>query len=158
YRNKNRRTSRRMSPAPEFLSSRIRSLRYGALLPFEALRLILRRPSLIFWSLLPIAITLALYVAVILRAQGWAKDALMHQMAAWGWRAVGWVAILTLNFARLVLFLAGALTFSIVASITASPFNDFLAERSERFSTPPLPAVTRPGLSGKIRLIGIDVA
>ena len=51
------------------LFPRIRSFIYGITLPFEAGRVIFSRPKLIFWSILPILITLGLYGLLIASLQ-----------------------------------------------------------------------------------------
>jgi CysZ protein len=55
------------------------------------------------------------------------------------------------------LLIAGAVTFSLVATIVASPFNDFLAEAAEPFAEPPLPAVVTRGWRHQLRLLRIDL-
>jgi CysZ protein len=135
----------------------IRSLVYGITLPLHAAKLVLRQPILLFWSLLPVALTLALYGFVILKAQNAAQAALSARFAAWGWNDSGW-GVWGLNaLAQLILIIAGAFTFSAVASIISSPFNDFLAEKTEKFAEPRLPPVPDMPLSAKFRLILIDL-
>jgi uncharacterized protein involved in cysteine biosynthesis len=135
----------------------IRSLWYGLTLPFRAGKLIVTKPVLLFWSMLPVALTLSLYGFVVLRLQHLARDALTRQFTAWGWDAHGWGAFTLGLLAQLGLILVSALTFSAVASVISSPFNDFLAERTERFAEPALPSVKKPGFAGKLRLILIDL-
>src|SRR4051812_44357251 len=116
--------------------SRLASLIYGLTLPARALGLILSKPVLIFWSLLPIGITLALYGYLIRGLTAWAHSNLQHFFQSWGWNPDGWAAGALLILARILLFVVGALTFSFVASISSAPFNDTLAEKAERWTTP----------------------
>ena len=44
---------------------------------------------------------------------------------------------------KMILWMVAALTFVFTSSIVASPFNDILAERTERFAEIPLPSVTK---------------
>jgi CysZ protein len=134
----------------------MRSFWFGLTLPFTALCLIVSKPVLLFWSALPVALTLTLYAFVIVRAQHLARLALEHRFESWGWDAHGWGAWLVSVFASVLLLLVSAFTFSAIASVVASPFNDFLAERAERFT--PLPKVTSKGAGAKARLILIDLA
>jgi CysZ protein len=75
-----------------------------------------------------------------------------------------WFLILV---AKILIFIIAALTFSFLASLVATPFNDFLAESAERWavegSQPLLPLPTYPATGifagywrNKVRLIGID--
>lgn len=137
---------------------RLHSLAYGFTLPLRAGRLILTKPSLLLWSLLPIAATLLIYVYVIMQAQDAAHQGLVHYFDAWGWKREGWLAWSVIILIRVLLVMASALTFSLAATIVSSPFNDFLAEATEKWTDPPLtPAPTRAVLQ-KLKLIGLDVA
>jgi uncharacterized protein involved in cysteine biosynthesis len=136
---------------------RLRSLLYGLTLPYTAARLIVVTPALLFWSLLPVAITLALYVYVIGALQSWVLDLLQAYFAAWGWDPAGWSAWTVTLMSRVVLILAGALTFAFASTIVASPFNDVLAARTEPLATPPLAPVESGGLAAQTRLIWIDL-
>lgn len=135
----------------------IRSLAYGLTLPFRAGKLIITKPVLIFWSILPIILTLSLYGFVVVRLQTMAKAAVVQQLTTWGLDSQGWSVWLLGLFVQLLLLLVGAFTFSAAASVIASPFNDFLAEKTEQFAQPPLPAITPSGFKDKLRLILIDL-
>ncbi len=139
------------------MKNRFRSLLYGLSLPLTALRTIGSHPVLIFWSVLPTTITLALYVFLIVRMQTATQAYLLHEFAAWGWSPSGWGAWIALILLRLLILLAGVLTFSFVSGIAASPFNDFLAEKTERFAHPPLSSPSRKSLKEKLALIGMDL-
>ena len=137
---------------------RFDSFRFGFMLPILSARTILRQPSLMALSALPVAISLALYGFVILRLQSGARDWVTGFFTSHGWAAQGWALWLIQILLTLTLFLVSALTFSIVTSIVASPFNDFLAERAERYALPALPPTPQLRFAGKARLIAIDVA
>lgn len=134
---------------------RIRSFWFGLTLPWAALRLILSRRSLLALSAFPLAVTIALYIYAIQGAQSWAQHTIEAALAAWGW--ADWTVWVAAVFVKIALFIAAALTFSISSSLVASPFNDFLAERTERHSTPPLPPTPGLGIGGQLRLVGIDL-
>jgi CysZ protein len=145
-----------MSPSV-FLFSRSKSFWYGASLPLRALRLIAAKPKLIVWSLIPVVITLALYTYLIRAAQQGTQDLLHDYFVTWGWDPSGWGAWFLVILSKLLLLLIGAFTFSITASIIASPFNDFLAESAEPYVRPPLLAVQGQSIRFKLRLIGLDL-
>ena len=76
---------------------------------------------------------------------------------SWGWDPEGWLAFFVNIITKILLFLVGAFTFVFTSSIVASPFNDMLAEKTERYIEPPLPEVTEKGFHAQIKLIGIDL-
>jgi uncharacterized protein involved in cysteine biosynthesis len=147
---------------------RFASLKFGALLPFQAGWLILRTPRLLFWSFLPLGITLALYVWGVQKASHAAETWLLHQLGdtlrgeLGGFlgriheQAADWVFLVLKFSLQLTLFIIGALTFSIASSLIASPFNDLLAEASEPHCEPALPPVKIAGVSGRLRLVLLD--
>ncbi|MGE0614544.1 MAG: EI24 domain-containing protein [Bacteriovoracia bacterium] len=137
---------------------RSRSFWYGFRLPLEAASLILRQRSLLALSALPITLTLALYFFVIRKAIDYAQTQLGALIARWSLDPEGWAAWGAQWTGRILLFVVAALTFSFVSAIIASPFNDFLAERAERYGQPALPPVGESTWVEKLRLIWIDVA
>lgn len=145
-------------PLPEWSFQRTRSLVYGLKLPWESVRLLFRKPSLILWSLLPLAITVVLYGFLISSLQDWAQLQIRFWLETWGVRPEGWLAWSFTLLVKLVVFFAGAFTFAFAAGIAASPFNDFLAEATERWAEPPLPSVPPSPWAAQLRLIGIDIA
>ena len=137
--------------------SRRRSLWYGLTLPYAALRLVLATRTLLFWSILPIVLTLVLYVWVIGAVQDWAMAQIVSTLRAWGWDPGGWI-VWTISLAsQMVLILVGALTFAFTSTVVASPFNDVLAERTEAVAEPPLPPADSRGLRAQLRLVWIDL-
>lgn len=140
------------------LSQRIHSFVFGLTLPLAAARLILTRPTLMALSLIPVAITLTLYFYLIRTLQDAAQSRVLEFFTAHGWDAQGWALGLVLLLTKVLLLLVSALTFSFVASITSSPFNDFLAERTEPWTTPPLPSPPQTSVAGKVRILIIDLA
>ena len=135
---------------------RLRSLAFGATLPLEAARLILARPRLFFWSALPIALTLGLYFLLIRNLTEISNAWLVSHFLSWGWNPTGFFAGVLTVLARIALFLLGAVTFSVGATLVASPFNDFLAETAEPWTAPPLPPAPRTGALAKVKLLLID--
>ncbi len=144
--------------APAWFFPRFRSFLYGFTLPWRAAKLIYSKPSLVFLSVLPVGITLVLYVFILSKLQGLAKEGLLEYFKLWGWDPNGWVAWSVLGVSKILLFLVSALSFSLVSSMTSSPFNDFLAEKTERWSEPPLRSTRALSWKEKLGLIGIDLA
>ncbi len=136
---------------------RIRSLWYGVTLPYRSLRLILSHRSLIIWSLLPIVLTIVLYIFGIKALQGYAIGLLQDYLAKWGFDTAGFMGWSLLFLGKMFLWVFAALTFTFTSSIVASPFNDFLAEKTESYAYPPLPPVTNKSFKQQIKLIGIDL-
>ena len=141
------------------LTNGIRSLIYGLTLPLRAFKLIISHPILLFWSLLPIGITLAVSRLMIGAIQGFAKQHLFQLLSQAGINPASWGAWIILAVTQVLVFLLAAFSFSFIAGIIASPFNDFLAETTERFSTPPLPLpVHKNSLLYRAHLLKIDIA
>ena len=137
------------------LFPRSRSFWFGLTLPIRAAKLILKKRKLLFWSILPITVTLVLYIYVIGALQMEAQHFLEGWFNRWGWS--DWVIWIMTALANIMLWVISALTFAFTTSIIASPFNDILAEKAEAFSQPPLSPVQKMPLTYHIRLIGIDL-
>lgn len=137
---------------------RIGSLVFGATLPFRALRLILSHGSLLLWSAIPLAITFALSIWGV----AWVKAKLVAIGMAWlanhGYAPQSWGLQIAMFFLQVVLFVVAAISFSLVAGVVASPFNDFLAESTERYCRPSLrlPEEAKT-IRWKVRAVWIDV-
>jgi CysZ protein len=138
------------------LFPRLRSFWFGLTLPVRALRLALSHPKLLIWSALPLAITAAVYYFVIRGLQGWVNHGVQGSLASWGWTTEGWIAQLLAVVSWVLVLVVAAFTFSFVAGIVASPFNDFLAEAAEPH-VPGLVPVGSPTLPQRLRAIGLDV-
>jgi len=136
---------------------RIKSFWYGFTLPALAFKKIISQPKLIFWSLLPTLITLLLFSVFVSEMQTQTKGLVNHSLSMWGMNPDGWLAFILLLLSKVLLFFISALTFSFVANIVACPFNDFLAEQTESYTTPPLPRVASRSIPEKLGLIGVDL-
>jgi CysZ protein len=139
------------------MTLRLNSFLYGLTLPILAFKKIISQPKLVFWSLLPIGITLGFYHLFVSEMQNQMRALVGRSMAIWGMDPQGWLAFFLLLLSKLLLLFVSALTFSFVATIVACPFNDFLAEQSESCAVPPLSKVGRRTLSEKLRLLGLDL-
>ncbi len=142
---------------PEKLFHRTRSLWFGLTLPYRALRLIFVNKSLLFWSILPLVLTFILFIYGISQLQDWAVALLQESVAGLGFGPDSWIGWFFVLSGKIILWMVAALTFIFTSSIVASPFNDVLAERSEKFTEIPLPPVTKKSLKQNIQLIGIDL-
>jgi uncharacterized protein involved in cysteine biosynthesis len=138
-------------------SARLRSLMAGAVLPWEAAKLIFERPTLLLWASLPLLITLVLYYYVIGGLTAMAQALVSGWFITWGLNPQGLVVWSLEIMAGLALALVAAVTFAFTSSVVASPFNDLLARRTERYATPPLPAAGEATAAQQMRVIWIDL-
>ncbi len=140
-------------------SLRISSFFFGFTLPYRSLRLILKKPTLLAWSLFPLVLTLALSIYGV----GWMKAQAMgygiHWLAGLGLAPESVAVSVAVIFLKIVLFVLAAVSFSFFATIIASPFNDFLSESTENFCRPALPIIPLESrtLRSKLRTFWIDV-
>ena len=128
---------------PKTLFPRTRSLWFGLTLPYQALKLIFTNKSLLFWSALPLVLTFILFIYGISQLQDWAISLLQEQVACLGFDPASLIGRFLMLSGKMILWMVAALTFIFTSSIVASPFNDILAERSERATEIPLPPVTK---------------
>jgi len=136
---------------------RTRSLWFGLTLPYQALKLIFINKSLLFWSALPLVLTLILFIYGISTLQNCAIALLQECVAKLGFSSDSLIGKSFMFSGKIILCMVAALTFVFTSSIVASPFNDILAERTERFTEIPLPSVTKKTLKVHVILIGIDL-
>jgi CysZ protein len=136
---------------------RSRSFYFGIRLPLDAAKLVLKNKALFLLSLLPVLLTVIVYYFAIRHLETSAQDFIRNTILSWGWDPQSWYTSVTLLLTRLILLLVAALTFAFSSSIVASPFNDFLAEKAERFTTPVLPPSPLQSWVQQARLIWIDL-
>jgi uncharacterized protein involved in cysteine biosynthesis len=136
---------------------RIKSFWYGLTLPIYAFTRIISKPKLIFWSILPIFVTLVLYSVLFSELQNQARLAVQNSLVPLGLDPHGWLISILLISAKILLFFIGAFTFSMAANLVSCPFNDFLAEQTEAYATPPLLKVASSSITYRARLITLDL-
>lgn len=139
------------------ITSPIRSFIFGFTLPLRALRLIFRRKVLLAWAALPLVLTLSLSIWGV----SWMKSKLvgfgMHWLANQGYSTESLTVQAAIFFLQIVLFVLAAVSFSFLATVLASPFNDFLSEATEpHCGLPRLPAETTT-FRWKIRAVRLDI-
>lgn len=137
--------------------SRIRSLFYGLTLPVAASRTILNHRKLLTLAILPVLITVAVSIYWVDALQDYLQGLLTAYLTRQGMDVASWSARALLWIADLFGVLLGVVTFSTLAVIVASPFNDFLAENAEPHAQPPLPQAPKRSFWGNVRLVWIDV-
>ncbi|ODS34051.1 MAG: Protein CysZ [Candidatus Scalindua rubra] len=98
-----------------------------------------------------------LFIYGISQLQDWSIALLQECVARLGFGPASWIGWFFILFGKMILWMVAALTFIFASSIVASPFNDILAERSEKFTETPLPPVTNKSLKQHVQLIGIDL-
>lgn len=138
--------------------TRLKSFLFGLLLPFQSAKLIVRAPTLLFWSMIPILVTAGLSIWITGTLQTGLHDWIFHLFRSRGWNPQGTGAGILFFLLRILSILAGAFLFSFSASTIAAPFNDFLAEHAEPRATPPLPAPPPTPWLARLKLIRIDLA
>jgi uncharacterized protein involved in cysteine biosynthesis len=137
--------------------SRTESFWFGFKLPAKSARLAVKKPVLLFWSAIPIALTVVTYRYLI--------RVLNNQAEAWMTGLFNWLkldshhwAYHSLNFlSQAAIWAFSILTFGILATLVGSPFNDLLAESAETRVNPPLSSAPRLKWAAKLRLIWIDL-
>ena len=142
---------------PKIRFARTRSLWFGITLPYKSVRLVFTNSSLFLWSVLPIVLTFVLYVYGISVLQEYVIGLFQSYITNWGFGPESFLGKTLMFFTKIFLWVIAALTFAFASSIVASPFNDVLAEKSEKFGCPPLPPVTDKSFKQFVRLIGIDL-
>ena len=103
------------------------------------------------------ALTFILFIYGISQLQDWAITPLQESVARLGFGPDSWTGWFFVLSGKMILRMVVALTFIFTSSIVASPFNDILAERSEKFTEVPLPLVTKKSFKQNVKLIGIDL-
>jgi len=122
------------------ITQKVQQFWFGFTLPLRAMKLILSKPKLIFWSLIPIVLTVFVYLLMITRLQFYIRNGLIQVFLQWGWNPNGWGSHLIIFLTQTLFILIGAVTFSSFANLIACPFNDYLAEKAERYTSPPSPS------------------
>lgn len=122
----------------------------GFFTPLKALGLIVRNKKLIGLSVLPVVVTAIIYAILLTFIIRFADTKLDALISRTGLNQDNILYSVVHVLVAIVLILASVLTFSLVANLVATPFNDFLAEAAESFAQPPLPPV--PGMKFKERL------
>ncbi|MBL7715359.1 MAG: EI24 domain-containing protein [Bdellovibrionales bacterium] len=138
--------------------SRIESLIFGLSMPLHALKLILKKPKLIIWSMIPLAITLFVYFKFIAGAQDAVTAGMNAKMTEWGFGPDSSLGVAAAWVGKILILVLSVLTFTFVSTLIASPFNDFLAESTEAFANPPLPPIPGFSFQAKLRLVILDLA
>lgn len=143
-----------MKTRPE---SRIRSFLYGALLPFNALKLIAKTPSLLLLAILPLALCGVLYYYLVQTLQADLQGWMLAWIKGTGLGEGHFLATVLTYIIKIALLILSAVTFSITAAIIAAPLNDFLAEAAERYTEIALTPVPNPSFWQRFRLIRLDL-
>jgi CysZ protein len=139
------------------LASKMNSFWFGLTLPWMSLKIILKSPKLILLSIIPVLITIVIYVYLFNSIEAFIQPKLIDALSHWGISPTHWFAKILNFLSKVVIFIIGAFTFSFAASIAACPFNDFLAEEAETFIHPRLPTLPNPSLLFRIKLVLIDL-
>lgn len=116
----------------------MKSFFFGLTVPIQSTRLILSRPRLLFWSILPLLITFALYFFLFNRIAFSIENLMIRSLSVWGVHFPSWLMLIFSWLSKLITFIFSIFTFSYVANMMACPLNDFLAEAAESYCQPPV--------------------
>ncbi len=137
----------------------IYSFSFGFFLPIKALKLILKNKKLLFWSVLPLILTLLISIYGVGELKEYFVRIGMHYLSQYGFKEGAISTQAAIFLIKLILFVLAAITFSFLAGIIASPFNDLLAELTEPHCRPRLEKLPAPqNWRDRLRPIGIDIA
>jgi CysZ protein len=130
---------------------------WGFLAPLKAAGKIVSSPSLLMLSIIPSLITLILMIYFFSVGSAFLS---LKVEALLTWLSLdpnAWVGASVLFLATGLVFILSVALFFLVANLVAAPFNDFLAERAERFSDPVLEPVPFQGILIFLKILGIDL-
>jgi CysZ protein len=129
----------------------------GFFTPVSAAALILKNRKLLAFSLIPFFISILFSFSLFAYIQSWVVSHGTHLLAQYGLSTSGFAVKMAIILLDIALIALGSIVFSSVVNILAIPFNDYLAEMAESYtSLPPAPSYTR-GFLGRTRLITIDL-
>lgn len=140
------------------ISNCLKSLFYGILLPFRSLAFILTKADLFFLSILPAFLTLCLQILLFIQLQNWIQVKALNYFVGNSTYDLKEVQFLLHVLIKFILFVLSALTFSMLNVIIASPLNDFLAEKTERYTLLYQEQIPTPSLVQRIRMIFFDAS
>lgn len=132
---------------------------FGLFLPFRAMKLIFTNRALLVWSAIPFVLTLAVSIYGVASVKTYLVTIGMHYLGQYGIAPESLTAQAAIVLFKIVLFVLAAISFSFLAGIIASPFNDFLAEATEPHVRPALPHLTEETkkFSFRAKAIWIDI-
>jgi CysZ protein len=128
----------------------------GFFTPLKAFALIARNKKLIGLSVLPVAVTAIIYVLVLALLIKFADTKLDGILSRTGLNQDNILYSVIHVLIAIVLIMASMLTFSLIANLVATPFNDLLAEAAEAFARPPLAPVSGLQFKDRVRQIWIE--
>lgn len=131
----------------------------GLWMPITALKLTLSRRILLFWSALPVLLTFLVSIYGVAALKAWLTSLGMQYLGSLGLAPGSFTVKAVIVVFQVTLWILAVVSFSFLAGLISSPFNDTLAEQTERFAKPPLSKLTQEqtALSFKIKCIGIDL-
>ncbi len=129
----------------------------GLLLPIRAAGLIFSKPKLLFWSSLPITITIGLYWILISKTHAFLSSLLHPFFVQFEGRFPSYLETGTSWLIHFFILHLSALTFSFVASLVSCPLNDFLAEQAEKYILPLEKQAPNSKFKQRIWLISMDI-
>jgi uncharacterized protein involved in cysteine biosynthesis len=140
------------------IKSWIYSFSFGFFLPLQAIKLILKNRKLLFWSALPLILTLLISIYGVSELKEYFVRLGMHFLSQYGFQEGAISTQAAIFLIKLLLFFLAAITFSLLAGVIASPFNDLLAEATESHCRPRLAKLPPPkNWKDRARPVLIDI-
>jgi len=117
----------------------ILGLKKGFFSPFQAVKIIFTTPSILIFVLIPLLINLALYFFLMKYGNFWLKNLSQNLLEDFQTKAPEWAQIFKpiaefglKILSWLILLILTALSFTIVSSLIAAPFNEFLSDKTQK--------------------------
>lgn len=125
----------------------------GFLLPLRAAQLIFSNRRVLLLSLIPILTSIGLSIFLFASLQDWVSAYAAARLAAAGVATSGFLATVVNGIVTIAVLLAAALTFSAITNLVSIPFNDLIAESTEKALKPPL----QGSMGFSFKLLWIDL-
>lgn len=138
------------------LAAWVQSFFYGLWLPFQAGRLILGNRKLLLWSAIPFVLTIILSIYGVAQLKAFFMSVGMQYLTGLGVGPDSFTAQAAVFVFSLLSILLAIISFSFLAGVLASPFNDFLAEATEPHAALPPPPADAATWGFRLKTIAID--
>ena len=134
----------------------LRAFLLGFFLPLTSTRLVLREPALLTRAAIPLALTVGVIWFLGESLKTGIQGLLLGILTWAGVDPSGWVGLIVGGIALVSALVVGVVVFSGVGSLIATPFNDWLAEATEKHTTPVLLPAPTPSVMQTLRHLLLD--
>lgn len=125
-------------------------------MPVTSAKLLARHPALAVRAAIPLGLSFGVTLFLGEQLKDLVQAGVTAAIAAAGFDTSGWLGTLTTLLATAAAFLIGVLSFSGIATLISTPFNDFLAEAVEPHSVPKLLPAPTGSIATTIRNVFLD--